>query len=679
MESRAAGHELRPAASLIALASLLISTLLVSFVPFTGLSILVMFLWLALGPYFVGDGIARLLLLAFRFRGNAIHGGAGQQGIAHFVMTWLLGTLVLFAASTVAWSIGIFSFSLLLGLTVLLVLVSAIRHIVYAWRNPGAAIVGLRAILRKPSAGFVLALVSAGALMAFLRGFSPPPYQFGWDIYLHSYIVNQIRDLSIFHPLPSGFSNAVFVDAYTTSFYLPLAVASFLGRGDVLLLFWIGPLFNLVVYALGILYLAHRVGAILPVALVAVAFGMAFHEWNKAFALIFLAPAPLITAITPVVLGLHFKRTDGREIARIHVSSLSVALLHFLAGGILLGVAYGIHLARRTLQRGVLKQRTVPLIVTAMLALLVLVMLGGWALLNSLLQGFVDLLVSFGTLFGRVGYSWKIATLTEIWYTLPLVGSALAGLLVVELTTLISNRQKRHTLRLSFLSLIMVGGLIIYFVELEQTSRILFLVKPGLILLAGILAIELSIVLPSSWRGPVVVAISSLILLSAISPALTFMNKQRLEGDTNGVATSFIDYEMEMGIWIRTNLESDIILLSDPRTQDLMLPFAMRETLFGDAMPLEDQEILRQALLTDDTMEASATLADLLASRGYVPETAFLIVSGRTMHFANDNVSQVFRPRLIEDYSFLERLRPPFFVLQHSVQNSIFLYSLVGP
>lgn len=676
MESREAGHELRPTASLIALASLLISTLLVSFVPFIGLSILVMFLWLALGPYFVGDGIAHLLLLAFGSRRNLIPNEA--PGIAHFVILWLIGTLILFTASTIAWSLGVFSFGLLLGVTVFLVLVSAVRHVAEAWRNPEALTAGIRLLLRRPSAGFALALVSAGVFMAFLRAFSPPPYQFGWDVFLHSYIVNQIRDLSIFHPLPSGFSNAVFVDAYTTSFYLPMAVASFLGRGDVLLLFWIGPLFNLVVYALGILYLANKVGAVLPVALVAVAFGMAFHEWTKAFALVYLAPAALITAMTPVVLGLHLGRTDGRKFTTTDLPSLPLALLHFFAGGVLLVVAYGLRLARRALQYEAPKHKTVSLILISMFALLVLVLFGGWAVLNSLVEGPLDFLVSRGTLFGRVNYNWKIATLSEAWYTLPLVGSALAGLLAVELRSLTLKRPKRHSLRLSYLSFLMLGGLIIFSILLEQTARVLFLVKPGLIFLAAILALELSRFLPSHWRGPAIAALAGLVLLSAMSPALVFMNRQRWEGDTNGLATSFIDYEAEMGIWIRTNLESDIILLSDPRTQDLMLPFAMRESLFGAAMPLEDQEILRQALLTGDAMEASAYLAGLLASRGYVPETAFLIVSGRTIHFANDNVSQVFRPRLIDDYSFLERLRPPYFVLQHSVQNNIFLYSLGG-
>lgn len=647
--------------------------------PSTAISIFVMAIWTAFGPFFVGGSIRWLMR-------RVVLGSSGEdrdslldcEVVVHFAVDWLNGVLFVYLVAVLAWRLGVFSFFLLLTTILFFVGISVVRNLLFVGHRIGMSLVGLvDEIKRRPFIPLVT-MASVGVFMTFIRGFSPPPFQFGWDIFLHSYIANQIKDQSLFYPLPSGFSNSVLLNAYTTSFYPILSVAAYLGQGDVLLLFWIGPLFNLSLYALGIAYLAKRLRLGLPVVLIAITFGVAFHEWTKAFSLVYFAPSPLITALTPTIIGLQLGEPRTTRIWSTHLASISVLFLHFFAGGLLLLVAYLLPLLRKILRKTTIRPRVVSFGLIALALLVILIPLVGWSIFNAIFQGMTHYLVSQGTLFKQVGLSWKITALTEAWYTLPLLGAGLAGSLLLETKQLTIRKSSRGNIRLSYLNLLMLGGLIVYFIELEQTSRFLFLVKPGLVLLAGIFSMELARGLPFRWRRLTAAGIVALILASSSFPAVTFMNRQRWDGDTNGIATSFIDYEMEMGFWIRRNLPQDILLLSDPRTQDLMLPFAMRETLFGEVMPVTDQALLKTALLSDSPETAFEIVQELVAGNGYHLSDTHLVISGRTLFWAKSDQIHIFRPKAITDLSMLEILRPPYFFIEYSIDDEIFLYSLAA-
>lgn len=643
-------------------------------------SIFAMAIWLAFGPFFAGETVRWLARRVIRgSRGDDRDPIHDCPLIVQFAVAWLSGVLILYVASTVVWALGLFSMFFLLSITLLFVGIAVVRSLLAVRHEAGTFLAGVvDGIKESPFVPLVI-VSSVGALMIVIRVFSPPPFQFGWDMFLHSYVSNLMEEQSLFYPLPSGFSNSFTVDPYTTSFHLVLTVVAFLGNGDVLLLFWIGPVFNLLIFATGIAFVARRLqfGTVLIIG--AVVFGVAFQEWNKGSSLVYFAPASLITAFTPIVIGLQLGHTKLNRIWSVHFASLSIILLHFFLGATLVAIAYSIPVISRILRKTRIRPQALSIGLIALASLVILIPMVGWEAFNAAFRSVTNLLVPYESVFWRVRLGWKIEALTVVYYSLPLLGAGLGGVLLMETRKLVAGGGAHGNHRSSFLSFLLLGGLLVYFIELEQTSRFLFLVRPGLVLMASFFCLELAKGMHLKRHRLITTGIITLILLSASFPAMTFMNRQRWDGDTDGIATSFIDYEMEMGLWIGDNLPQDILLVSDPRSQSMLLPFAMRETLFGHEMSLEDQSFLRGALLSDSSENASGLIREIVESNGYHLNATYLVVSGRTLFWAQSNQIHIYRPKAITDPSMLEHLESPYFFMLHSIENKIFLYSLAPP
>ncbi len=662
-------------------ALIVISTVFAHLVPTATASIVSMVLWLAFGPFFIAEGLAWSLRgIRFALR-RPMKPRLGQYPIiVHFAIGWLVGLLVLFVFSVVTSLLGVFSFLLLLTSMLLLYAISFAGNALNLRQMFLPVLGDLRIWVRGNFAILLLTLAAVGLMMFAIRGFSPPPFQFGWDMFQHAYVANIIRDQSIFHPFPSAYSNSFIVDPYTTSFHLLLAMVSFLGNGDVLLIFWIGPLFNLVLFSAGIAFLGRRLGLATVIVLAAVIFGIAFQEWNKGFSLVYLAPASIITALTPTILGVQLSFPRVNRLSDLHIASISVVLLHFLFGLILIIAAYSVPIIRRILTRAEITPRTISMGVLILGGLTLVIPIVAWEAYNAIFRSVSDYLISFENVFWRVSLLWKIDAITRIYYSLPLLGAAIAGGILFETRRLSNqNRGRKPGLGLSFVIFLMFGSLLIYFVEVEQTSRFLFLVRPGLVLLAGIFVVHMATHLPLRRKGIVIAGIATVIVASSLFPLTTFMERQRWDGDTEGNASSFSDYEMGMGRWINGNLPQGAIFISDPRSQSTLLPFAMRESINGHEMPQRLQDLLRSALLSGSADSAYQNMTRILELEGIDLESAYLVVSGRTLYWAQSNLIHIYRPKSITDPTLIDHLRSPLFNMQHSIDNSIFIYSLGSP
>lgn len=649
-------------------------TLIAILAPVAAITIPAVALWISLGPFYIGES-GRWLGRIARGRLHSADRDLLDEYpmIVHFTIGWLNGVFLLYVISVAAWLLNLFSVLLLLGVAVVFFSIFALKNLSILVRRPGGSFGTL--LQQKWTSILLVTLAAVTVMMTILRGFSPPPYQVGWDMFQHSYISNQITEMSRFSPLLSGLSNSIVLDAYTTSFHLVVSMAGGLGQGDSLLVFWIGPVFTLLLFALGTAFLARRLKLDSVVILSAVAFGVAFQEWNKGSSLVYLSPGSLVTAFAPIILGIQLSYPKINRVTSVHLAAASILLIQFITGGILLIIAYSIPLLRSVRRRADFKPWIAPFGLLLLAIAVILIPLVGWQAYNSLFGSITEYFVTLGSVFWRVGLRWKVDALTAVWYTLPLLGAGIAGLLLRESRALVTGSSMRNP-RLSFVTLVMLAGLLMYYIELEQTSRVLFLVKPGLILLAALFCAEIGRTVSISKQRLVTVGIVGTILISASFPAFTFMNRQRLEGDTNGIATSFIDYEMEMGSWIKANLPDDILVLSDPRTQDLIQSFALRETLFGFEMPLDDQAQLRMGLLSGSSETAAIAIREIVVEHGYEPSKTYLVVSGRTVVWADSNQVHVFRPKTMTDFSIVDMLNPPQFGRLHSVQNQIFLFSL---
>lgn len=660
-----------------------IFTLWAHLVPGTLASLLAMGIWLTSGPFFAGD--------ICRWVGRVVYQGSvrGSQDpldssplLVKYVISWLVGILALFVVASATWLFFEFTVTTVVAFQLVAFAVFAIRSL-SSLRSRSST---LRGVELPRVSWFLPALVigAVGGVMIVVRGFSPPPFQFGWDIFTHSYLTNQMILESTFSPLPSTLSNSILVDAYTTSFHVLSAVVVSLGHGDVLLLFWIGPALNLAIFSFGVALLSRAMGLEKTAAFIAIILGATFHEWTKV-SMPYFAPGALIAALTPAFIAFQFIDPKLNRLPSVHVASLSLLLVHFLIGAALLLTVYVIPIGRMMLPRGRASYRALGLAVLLAVTGVLLIPLVAWDAFNSLFSGLIDSLVANGILFSRVSIGWKIEILTWAYYTIPLVGGAIAGVAAVHTRVLISRGQRPLSPRRAYLALLMLAALLLFLVQLEQSSRFLFLARPGLFIFAAVLCLQLGglgrlrshVGSESSAKGRLVAyAIAGVILASGAYPTLAFINKQRFEGDTEGIATSFIHYELEMGHWIRYNLPADALLVSDPRTQDLMQPFGMRKTLFGEVMSMEDQAILKSAFHANSTSGAHILISDLLERHGLGTADSYLIVSGRTLVWAQSTAAHVFRPKSISNYTLLEIFEHPHFTLVKSISQEIFLYKI---
>lgn len=641
------------------------------------LSIISMFLWLSIGPFLAGETIRWFVRkLVARYLRSTSDPLLRFPFLVHFGVSWWSGLLFLYLVAAFLWSLGYFSvvsmaivFAITSGISPLVNLTQIRRQLPDAITRAGRAV-------REKRASLVTIIASSAAVFLLVRSFSPPPFQVGWDLFTHLFITDQLRLNSVFFLLPQSFSNSIFTNPYTTSFHALTSAVTFLGNGDVLLLFWIGPLFTLSVFAAGMVFISKKAGLSMLVVASVVALGLVFQEWQKASALIYLSPSSLITAFTPLILGSQLVYSKINRIWSLHFASAGILITHFFTGALLLVVSYAVPVARGIFRGRPMDYRALSFTVIALASLFVLILAVGWTFFNGLLDPLTDFLVSSGTLFDRVQLSRKIDTLTRHWYTLPLLVSAVSGTLLLATRSLVMGGMTTRSRRTSIIGLVMMVALIVYLIELEQTSRFLFLVRPGIFLLTGVLALELSRGLVRRGSSVLSVLVIALIASSTVYPYASFMNTQRFEGDTDGIATSFADYEMKMGIWIRENLPQGILIVSDPETQRMIQGFALRETLFGWAMPVQDEVTIKLVFLANTTQDASRMIRTLVEDRGYDPKESYLLVSGRTLFWAQNDIRHVFRPRDVNDPEILEIFAGPEFQLVHQVEEDIFLYRL---
>ncbi len=671
--SQAAGYRLRLASYPILVTILGAATAAAFSIGSVSLSITSMILWLTIGPFLAGETVrwtGRLLL----------HGHLPGRPdpllrlplLVHFFVSWWTGLLFIYIAAIVLWALGYFAVEVLVVVFAATSGLSALLNLKYIKSDIPMAIGPALKLLREKAGWFVAIATASATIFVFIRAFSPPPFQFGWDTFTHSFISDQVRVNSVFFPLPQQFSDSILSNPYTTIFHALTSVISYLGNGEVILLFWIGPLFNFGVFAAGLAFLSRKAGLPAFVAVGVIVLGLSFHEWHKASSLVYLSPSALITAFTPLVLAIQLAYRDMNRIWSFHFANAGIFLTHFVFGTLLVVVGYAVPIVRRWFSRGV-DHRMISAVMIALGSFVILNLTFGSAFYNSLLRPLTDGLAS-GVLLDRVSFALKFALLTQDWYTLPLIASALAGTFILATRSVFIRRLGPRARLTAATSVVMLAGLVAFLIDLDVTSRILFLARPGLFLLAGFLVMEVSRGFVRRGWSVIAVLLIVFITASAVYPYSSWMNRQRWEGDTQGLATSFADYEQEMGMWIRGNLPQGILLISDPETQRLIEYFGLRSTLFSHAMPREDEALLKGAFVANSPHEASITIRTVVDSRGYDPDQTYLLVSGRTLLWAHSDIRHVFRPRDLSDSGLLQVFAEPSFELVHVVDMQMYLY-----
>ncbi len=639
------------------------------------ISVWAMIVWLSVGPFLAGETvrwIGRLLVRGFlRQRTDPL---LRLPFVIHFVVSWWSGFLFIYIAALVLWGLGYFAVEALViifaaasGLAPLLYLKRIVRHL------PARISPALKQ-LREKAVWLVVIIASSATMFILLRAFSPPPFQIGWDSFTHSFISDQIRINSVFFPLPQPFSNSILINPYTTMFYVLTSVISYLGNGDILLLFWIGPLFNFGVFAVGLAFLSKKAGFPVWIALGVVVVGLSYHEWNKGASLVYFSPSALITAFAPLILGIQLAYRRINRIWSFHFASAGIILVHFFAGALLVVVGYTIPIIRRLSRGRVIDYRIVFAAIMALSSLIILSLTLGWAFYESLLGPITEGRVSDVIFFTRVSFAWKLETLFRLWYTAPLVVSAVAGVLILATQGVFNKGVDRRVRSIAIIGFVMLAVLAVFLIRIDQTSRFLFLARPGIFLLAGFFVMEVSRGLGKRRSSVLAVLLIALIAASAAHPYSLFMNRQRWAGDTEGLATSFVYYEREMGMWIRENLPQAILVISDPETQRMIEGLALRMTLFGKDLPEEDEAILKQVFQAQTPEDASRTFRTLIDSRGYDPDLSYLLVSGRTLFWAHNDIRHVYQPRALNEPGLLQVFAEPSFELVHVVDMQIYLY-----
>lgn len=567
------------------------------------------------------------------------------------VFEWMLGTASLFIISLLLDLSGLFSLTSLYLMYCLFFFIYFLRvrkiHYVY----------------RLDLNSFLVPIIFGITSFLLIRLKSPFPFAPDWDGFVFGFVANRIRLHNEFHLLQRDYSTTIFrVNEITRPHNLLLALSTFLVNSEVVEVNWWGVLYNYLIYFLSMDILMRKLfqkPSLLHRLILSTA--IFFTEYHIAGALMFFSPATMISLLFIFGLISYIEGFKGQRKRRL-ITETICTFAFYLLWHFFIGLLYFIIiLAFLVLEILAGKSRGgygryLKIILTLLFSVSAL---GSLISMNTAITIHLD----FTLLSNFFGSPLTILRITEklyhlyTYYTIPLVYFSIFSALVSLYLFYAGGDETRHIFTLNLLFM----GLFFTFcaVTAPLIHRLVYLFKIFIPLSIGTLTFlsrksTSRISIPLSGRKfPLnkIISISTFTLIvviitsSSIPNYVRFMGKYPAIGDYD-IFSSYTEYDLKMGLWIRKNVAEDLLLLGEPNDQHILSGLSALNNLGGHFMRASNRELLRAFFKAENESEALSLLEELMRKNNLTRTRVIIIISGRTAHWLMGDVEIAYHPYL---------------------------------
>lgn len=170
-----------------------------------------------------------------------------------------------------------------------------------------------------------------------------------------------------------------------------------------------------------------------------------------------------------------------------------------------------------------------------------------------------------------------------------------------------------------------------------------------------------------------------LLIPQIASPISSALDSWSYKTNLNGIATSFTDYELRMGEWIRENTLSNSFILSDPITMQIIRGISYRESFGRVYMRFDNNsQILIEAIKTDDPATTNKLLLSLVSDDYFKDRKIYIVLSGRFAEWMENPSVFPWQPASHIDSHIINKFNDPeYFKLVYEVDEKIYLYEVL--
>jgi hypothetical protein len=180
-----------------------------------------------------------------------ISGREMSNALVRLAVMWATGLILMCGAALLLSAVHLFALSTLASGVVALSALSLLCLLWFCLSRRQSRGVLRRGIWTRDFQGGLLAVGFGVVAAGLLRHMSPFPFHPGWDVFQHMRIVDGIIGKQAFSLVPSFYSSAFTIDAYTTTFNLMVGVGQTIGGVDLLGQEWAAPFITMPLFALG--------------------------------------------------------------------------------------------------------------------------------------------------------------------------------------------------------------------------------------------------------------------------------------------------------------------------------------------------------------------------------------------------------------------------------------------
>jgi hypothetical protein len=495
----------------------------------------------------------------------------------------------------------------------------------------------------------IILILIIGLLKAFLiRIPSPFPYQPALDQFNHMLIINKILKENIFHISLKKYSSVFLKNAYTTLFHILISISIFLTVANPLHFFWVSPFFMIPLFAVEIYLLTFKITKNKFVGFLSSIISIGIIEFSRVPNIWHFLPSIIVMTLVPIYLDYFYGEKINPNTAKLwFLLSLNMILLSYFTG-LIFSFFFLFYL---TLNRLVKRGLFLRYISLSLIVILLIVISNILKIDNYSFDWFE---------YENFDYMLNVDKKTDFLIETSSFIIFVPVIFFILFYTF-SEDQKHQNLIILFLI-----SVLLYYLPISFTVRAIQFFHT---LISIFSAIGFYLLLKNSENSKLRFSLITLFVVISISSFfiinLNYFELWKNWGDYN-FSTSFLDYEYEMGEWVRKSIPKKSLIISDPTTQAIINGISMRETLNGQYMSNSNQILVKNFIKNESDIEINLT-----------QKKKFLIFSGRTAFWVNNNVSIIYGPKNMENMEVENLIEDPKLELLHQIDDSIYAFQII--
>ena len=589
-----------------------------------------------------------------------------------FILYWSLGIIFILFISSLMSLFNYFYLDFLILILLSIMIISSYSNYLEIIKHSEN-----REVFSKLNMIIFLIFINGFIVSIIYRSFSPFPLQPSWDAFTENTVFNKIYYNNFYHLLRTTYSSAILVNAKTPLLPLLASIICKIVNIDYISLCWSLPFLSIPLYSLSIFLLSYKYLGNKYIAFIASIISI----WIGEFGLPTFS-SPSQSGLTVIFLSLflysilylssHSSIEFKNKVIYYSILFLCFFSFHYLISLYTFSLLILLYFLKKISERWKFTIYFLSIFSLGIIALIIMQHLEILSL-EKLRLDLLNYIFDIETRYYPFSYKFDMI---DTWYTRYIFYTALLSSIYIIMKRFIYNlNEELNMLWVAYLFLMTVG---IFFSPINYAMRLYPLMHPLLSFLSAyfffipitekIITINKKIMM----IGVLFLFLSPIILL----PLTEYVNKHRFMGDTNGIATSFMNYEISMASWIRENTPSDSVIISEPVTQNIFEALANRQSLGGMFVEIDKINEIKNALLLDEDTISTYTLRNISNNK---KGTVILIISGRVLYWINSKLDKIFHPHDIKP-QYMEYIRKMNnshnFNLLHQVSNQIFAFEL---